>query len=195
MNIDTTTIEGFDAMTAEQKIDALLKVEIPELPDMSKYVLKETFDKKASETAELSKQLKARLTAEEQKSLADKETQEAYEARLQESDAKIAELQKKITVSEHKNKFLALGYDEKLAAETAEALANGDVEKVFANQQKFNATLETRIKADLMKKTHAPDGVGGEGKHTDSAVEKARELAKAKQGGDKTYADIMSKYK
>ncbi len=57
-NIDTSTIEGFDSMTAEQKVEALLKAEIPEKVDLSRYVSKETFDKKASEASALSKQLK-----------------------------------------------------------------------------------------------------------------------------------------
>ena len=41
-NIDVTTIQGFDGMTAEQKVEALLKFDIPERIDMSKYVSKET---------------------------------------------------------------------------------------------------------------------------------------------------------
>ena len=51
-NIDVTTIQGFDGMTAEQKVEALLKLDIPERIDMSKYVSKETADKYASEAAE-----------------------------------------------------------------------------------------------------------------------------------------------
>ena len=56
-NIDTATIEGFEGMTAEEKVSALLKLDIPDAVDLSKFVSKETFDKKASEAANLSKQL------------------------------------------------------------------------------------------------------------------------------------------
>ena len=64
---DTTQIEGFDGMTAEQKLEAVLKFDLPDAPDMSKFVSKETFDKKASEAANLSKQLRDKMTEDEQK--------------------------------------------------------------------------------------------------------------------------------
>ena len=35
--IDTSTIEGFEGMSAEQKVEALLKAEIPEKVDLSLY--------------------------------------------------------------------------------------------------------------------------------------------------------------
>lgn len=66
---DTSTIEGFDGMTAEQKLDALLNAEIPDKVDLSLYVSKETFDKKASEAASLSKQLKEKMSEDDKKKL------------------------------------------------------------------------------------------------------------------------------
>ena len=67
--IDTSKIEGYAAMTAEQKISALESMTIPDEVDLTQYVSKATFDKKASEAAETSKQLKAlkdaNLTEEE----------------------------------------------------------------------------------------------------------------------------------
>ena len=64
---DTSTIEGFEGMTPEQKVEALLKAEIPENVDMSKFISKEQFDKKASELAEANKKLKSKMTEDEQK--------------------------------------------------------------------------------------------------------------------------------
>lgn len=58
--IDTSTIEGFDGMTAEQKVEALLKAEVPEKVDLSLFVSKDTADKYATEAAELKRQLKPR---------------------------------------------------------------------------------------------------------------------------------------
>ena len=49
--ISTESIEGFDSMTTEQKVEALLKVEVPERIDLSGYVKKDLFDKTASELA------------------------------------------------------------------------------------------------------------------------------------------------
>lgn len=37
-NIDTSTIEGFDGMTADEKVTALLGLQIPDPVDLSGYV-------------------------------------------------------------------------------------------------------------------------------------------------------------
>ena len=58
--ISTESIEGFDSMTTEQKVEALLKVEVPERIDLSGYVKKDLFDKTASELAEAKKTIKGR---------------------------------------------------------------------------------------------------------------------------------------
>ena len=111
-NIDTSTIEGFAAMTAEQKVEALLKAEIPEAVDLSQYVAKKTFDEKATEAANLSKQLKAKMTDDE----AAKAQAEADRKALED---KYTELLRKSTIAEHTARYIAMpGYDEKLARET-----------------------------------------------------------------------------
>lgn len=63
--IDTSTIEGFDDMTADEKVTALLGLQIPDVVDLSGYVAKSVFDTKATEAANLSKQLKAKTTEAE----------------------------------------------------------------------------------------------------------------------------------
>ena len=63
--IDTSTIEGFDGMTADEKVTALLGLQIPDAVDLSSYVAKSVFDTKATEAANLSKQLKAKTTEAE----------------------------------------------------------------------------------------------------------------------------------
>ena len=67
--IDTSTIAGYAEMTPEQKVKALESFAIPDAVDLSQYVSKATFDKKASDAAEFSRQLKslkdASLTEEE----------------------------------------------------------------------------------------------------------------------------------
>jgi hypothetical protein len=67
--IDTSKIEGYAAMTAEQKVAALESQTIPDAVDLTQYVSKATFDKKSTEAADYSRQLKAlkdaNLTEEE----------------------------------------------------------------------------------------------------------------------------------
>ena len=63
--ISTESIEGFDSMTAEQKVEALLKVEVPEKVDLSGWIQKSQFDKVSSELAEAKKTLKGKLSEDE----------------------------------------------------------------------------------------------------------------------------------
>lgn len=186
--IDVAKIEGFEGMTAEQKVEALTKFEIPDAVDMSAYVKKSVFDAKASEAANLSKQLRDKMTEDEAKKADD-------EKALNDLKTELETLRKDKTVSDYTARYIALGYDKDLAAETAKAMADNDMAKVFENGEKHKSALEKKIKEDLMNKTPKPGGSGGDDKHKDSAVEKAKELAKAKSGNDKSYQDIISKYK
>lgn len=184
---DTSKIADFETMTTEQKLDALLKAEIPEAVDMSKFVSKDVFDKKATEAASLSKQLKEKMTddeakeAEKEKVLADMKTE-------------LETLRREKLVATYTAQYVSMGYGKELAESTAKALAEGDMETVFANGAKHKDALEQKIKEDLLNRTPKPEGVVG-GEKKDSAVEKAKEIAKAKRGGGKEYEDIMSKYR
>lgn len=67
---DTIQIEGYDAMTADEKVAALEAMQLPTI-DQTKYIEKTTFDKKTSELAEANRKIKAletaNLTEEERK--------------------------------------------------------------------------------------------------------------------------------
>lgn len=153
MKIDTSAIHGFDGMTADQKLAAVLGMDIPE-PDMTGWVRKDVFDAKATEAANLNKQLRARMTDEEV-------AKAAEAAKYQDLEVKYNELLKANQVSDYKARYLAMGYDEKLAADTAQAMADGNIEKVFSNGEKFKSELEKRIKADILKDTPKPGTDGG----------------------------------
>lgn len=175
MNIDTSTIEGFDGMTAEQKVDALLRVEVPEKVDLTGYVKKDLFDKTASELAEAKKAAKAKMSEEEQAAA-------ERDAKWAEMEAKLQALEMEKTISTYKASYLAMnGYDEKLAQDTAEALAKGDMAKVFANQQKAMDAHDKALKAELLRNTPKPEGAGGgDNRDEDPSVELARKLGKEK---------------
>ena len=51
--------------------------------------------------------------------------------------------------------------DDKLADETAIALANGDFEKVFANQSKHQQAVEKKIREEVLNDTPKPTGGSG----------------------------------
>lgn len=64
-NFDTSAIEGFDAMSAEEKVAALLGVDLPDPVDLSGYVRKDVFDAKATEAANFARQLRTKTTEAE----------------------------------------------------------------------------------------------------------------------------------
>lgn len=150
--IDVTKIEGYADMTPEQKLAALEGYDMPD-PDYSGYVKKDVFDKTASELAAKKKELTEKMTEDEQKKQKEQEErdelQSKYDKLLHESE-----------VSKFKAKLLGMGYDEKLADDTAEAMANGDSEKVFANQRKHLEAVEKKVRAEALKDTPKPTGDG-----------------------------------
>lgn len=188
MNIDTSTIEGFEGMTAEQKVEALLKVEVPEKVDLAGYVKKDLFDKTASELAEAKKAAKAKMT-EEEAAAAERD------AKWAEMEAKLKELETEKTISTYKASYLAMpGFDEKLAEDTAKALAEGDMKTVFANQQKASAAHEKKLRAEMVKQDPKPDGAGGDDQKKDTAVEFARNLGKQRADALKSANEGLKNY-
>lgn len=151
--IDVSTIEGYETMTAEEKLAALEGLELPD-PDYSGYVKKELFDKASSEIAGYKKQIFEKMTAEE--------------AAKAEADEKMAAIQQELeqlrqdkVVQEYTAQFLSIGYDKELASETAVALQRGDMNTVFLNQTKFATLREKALKAELMKNTPKPPAGNG----------------------------------
>ena len=195
MKIDVSTIEGFDTMTAEQKLEALMELEVPDKVDTSKMVSKELFDRKASELAEANKKLKSKMTEDEQKQA---EIAEAAEAAAKEKEAllaRVAELEKNNTLREYTLGFSNLGFDEKLAAETANLFEEKDSVKFFANMKKFLENYEKAIEKKLMDKTPGPGGNAGNSGEEDPAIKKAKALFGNNAGTGKTYSDVLAHYK
>ena len=135
-----------DGMTVEELLSAEITV-----PDSADEIarLKRALDKSNSEAAETKRKLREKMSAEEAKAQADAEELEKI---LNENKA----LKRERDVSKHNARFVAMGYDAALAAETAEAIVDGDTDKVLANQQKHLETFEKRIRAEALKDTPRP---------------------------------------
>lgn len=147
--IDTSTIHGYAEMSAEEKIAALEGFEYADLSgEVERY--KNAVSKASADAADWKRKYNEKLTDEERKQ------QEAGQ-----KDELIAQLQRRIAISDNTAKYLALGYDAALAAQTAEAMADGNLEVVFANQQKHLQAYEAKVKAELVKGTPKPTGGGG----------------------------------
>lgn len=153
MKIDISKIEGYADMTAEEKLAALEAYDV----DMSGFVKKELMDKAASEAAAYKKQLREKLSADEQ---AKAEQDEAFKS----MQAELETLRTEKAIDANTKKWMSLGYDEKLATETAKAMVSGDTEKIFANHAKFIADKEKNLRAQLLKDTPTPpSGEGSKG--------------------------------
>ena len=150
--IDITKIDGYADMSAEDKIKALEAYETEE-PDYSGYVKKGIFDKTASELAAKKRELNDKLTEDEK-------NKQAEEEKRAELESKYEKLLHESQVSKYKADLLGMGYDEKLAEDTAEAMASGDTEKIFANQKTHLVNVEKKIKAEVLKDTPKPNGTG-----------------------------------
>ena len=152
--IDTTKIENYANMTAEEKLAALEAFEY-EYDNSDAERLKAAVSKANSEAAEWKRKHNALLSDEQRK---EAERLEAEADMKAENEA----LHKKLTIIENKAKFLGLGYDEKLAAETAKALADGDMEKVFANQSVHIENIKKAERAAALASDPKPPA-GGSG--------------------------------
>lgn len=170
--IDTSKIEGYADMTAEQKVAALEALEYEDnASELERY--KNAASKANSEAAEWKKKHNALLSEEER-------TKQANEEELSTLRKKVEEMEKEKLVSGHKAKFLALGYDETLAAETAQAMANGDTATVFANQKKFLENHDKAYKAQLMGLTSTPPA----GSSASGKTDYAKLIENAQSSGD-----------
>ena len=159
MKIDLSTIEGFDAMSPEDKIKTLLEMEFPDAGEIDRLKAdnqkqKDLITKYTGEISSLKKAQNASLSE------ADRKTKEQEET-LADLQEKYNELLKKSTIGNYASKLIALGYSEDMALESATALAEGDMEVFFDNTVKFRNNLEKQFKAEAVKSTPKPDSKGG----------------------------------
>jgi hypothetical protein len=193
---DVSQIEGFDGMTAEEQVKALLGAEIPEAVDLSKFVSKEVYDKSISDLNSKNKKLKDQMNEEQQKKLADEEAKQQEAQKFADLESKYQELLKNSTLKEHTISLNGLGFDDKLAADTAAAIVDGDAAKLFKNMKTFLEGFRKSVEKELMDKNPGVNGNGGGGssKEEDKAVELAKSIGKVGADNAKGYGDVMKNY-
>lgn len=169
MKIDVTTIQGYEDMTPEERVEALTSFEMAD-PDYTGYILKEEynkmkaqFDKTASELAEMKKQYKARLTDEEQK-------QAEHDEELESLRQKVQLMETETTIAEIKANYISMGYDEELAHDTAKATVEGDNKRIFANHKKFLEAHDKAFEANLIANTPRPENAMSSGPITKDEI-------------------------
>ncbi len=129
----------------------------PSLEDLNKQIKdlqaqlakqKKATDNASSDAADWKKKYNSTLSEAQR---AEAERKEAEAAK----DRRIAELERKEVVSAYSNRALSLGYDADLAAQTAEAMANGDMDAVFAGIGQLIQTVKTKTATENLGKQSA----------------------------------------
>lgn len=152
--IDTSTIQGYSEMTAEQKLAIL---EAYEFEDNSNEVerLKNTISKANSEAAEWKRKHNDLLSEEERKQAEFDENQKALHEELE-------RYRKSDRVNKHKLSLMGNGFNEQMASEAAIALENGDNETFYKVQKSHLELVAKQLEEKLMNSTPEPaKGVGG----------------------------------
>lgn len=191
--MDTSMIEGYAEMSAEQKVAALEALDIPAAPDLTGYVKKELLDKASSEAASFKKQLRERMSAEEAAEADRQQKRQELDDRYAELEAKYNQLQRQNVISEYKSKLVSTGYDEKLAAKTAKAMAEGDMQTVLQCHADFVAARDKQMRAEALKGMSGPKGGDGEDAKAPE-IELAQALGKAKAAAGSATGDILARY-
>lgn len=184
MSFDWTKVEGYrEDMTAEEKLALLENMDTDPQPENDPepapnpapapnphkdgVISKAQFDKVSKELAAAKRQLRAKMTTDEIEEERRRQEQEDMQLELE-------TLRKEKTVSGHKASFLSQGYDEQLADEAANAMADGDMETVFAVMRKHTVTAEKALRAKILKETPVPPA--GDNPEDAKAKKEAAEL-------------------
>lgn len=151
--IDTSAIENYASMTAEEKLAAL---EAYEFEDNSALVEKQknAISKANSDAAEWKRKYQAQLSEDEKA----KQEQEDELASLR---TEVATLRKTALKADYQSKFLATGYSDDLADKAAQAFVDGDLAKFMTIHGQFVTEHEKSLKAELMKNTPVPGAGSG----------------------------------
>lgn len=187
MAFDWTKVAGYrEDMTAEEKVE-LLKGFDNEAPNPGEgYVSKKLYDTVASDLSAAKKQLKERMTADEQAQL---EREAAFNALKQENET----LRHERALGEFKAKLLEAKYSAEDAANLAKAAADGKMDVFMAALAKANATVEQKLRTEILKDTPRP-GAGVGTQDTDKATELALSIAKSNAQTEKHTSDVLSHY-
>lgn len=192
-NLETTTTvetenQNIENAESTPSVDELMAELAKERAEKAK--LKNSFDTASSELAATKKQLRTKMTAEEQ---IEEEKRLADEAK----DAKIQELESRFRTMDYSKRYMGIGMDEKTAESLSELTGElVDADKFFSALGKFitasNKAAEESYRQELIKNN--PDinaGSGGDTKNS-LAEERAVSIGKRTAGANE---DILKFYR
>lgn len=145
--IDTSKIENYADMSAEEKLAALeaFEFEVPKADNTSEDRLKSALSKANAEAAEWKRQYKDKLSEQER---AEADRAEAEKAMRDELES----LRRERAMSRLEAQYLAAGYSAEMAAESAKAQADGDTATVLRIQSEHLAQTKKALEAAALGK-------------------------------------------
>jgi hypothetical protein len=152
--IDVTSIDGYDTMSAEDKLKLLENYDLPDY-ESEGYVKKDAYDKATSELSNLKRSIKAQLSEE------DKVKTETAE-RMRELEERLKEYETQNFMMTNKTKLLALGFEDALATDAVKALAETNYDKLYDVFKKTLANTEKRVRSEALKNTPHPQATSTE---------------------------------
>jgi len=177
-----------EGMTVEELTKALEGVEIPTDQTAELERLKGIISDKNTEAADWKKKYRDTLDEATKKA---QEEEEAKNSLLEQ----VKTLQKEKLISNYKASYIAMGYDESLAEETANALADNNTAKVFENQKKHLVAEEQRIRADVLRSSPRPDGgTPSDGGGDDESLKLAKQIGKTKAEANNSTQSVLQNY-
>lgn len=142
-----------DGSTEETTDVAELVRRIAEL-EVTNRKYKNVIDKSRSENNELQKQLRARMTVDEQAEIDRKEAEEQQKEY-------IASLEKFKSVAEAKARYALQGMDQDMAEQAAQAEINGDMDALAMIQKKYTELALKKAEAEWIKSRPQVNAGGG----------------------------------
>lgn len=156
MKIDVTKIENYEAMTPEEKLDAVLNFEFEEpapvevkTDDGEVSKLKQRLNEVTSESANYRRQLHEKMTADEREKA---EREEKWNALVNEN----ASLKREKYTGEYTANYMSMGYPADVAKALAETLPEGLPPTFFESQKSFLDSTIQNTKAQMLSQQPQP---------------------------------------
>lgn len=194
LKIDVSSIEGFESMSAEDKVKALMGYEFEDNSETLKATQdaldkqKKATDKASSEAADFKKKLRDKMTADEQ-------AEADRQAEIEKLKNENAEFKKQSQLAQFKTQALSMGYSEELATKRANAMLESNFVEMANIDKQFLELHDKEVQAKAVENTNQPPAGGKGGNDTVTAEQFRkmgyREMAELQEKQPELYAELQ----
>lgn len=178
MKIDTSTIAGFDAMSADEKVKALLEydVQTSETDDVRR--LRDAITKANKEAAEYKRRYLENADEQTKAKEAQAELENGFNQKIADLQTQNETLMRNARVSELTARYTGLGYSAELAGKAAVAMVDGDDKTMLEVQTAYREEQRKLFESEAAQRQ--PGLTPGSTPSSDSSVDFAKNLASQK---------------